>query len=268
MQLNANLTTLMVSTYLGGTEDDMGYGVRVSDNGDFYVCGSTRSANFPTTAGAYQSAYIEGDDDAWNVPTDAFVAVLTWDGGTLNASTYLGTEETDQAFFLDTDTENNIWIYGHCGVDMPVVGAGYLDSGSRQFIANLPPSLDVLLRSTTIGTSDAYSTDFIPIAFLVDACDNIYISSHSSGSGLEVTGDALYDTGGFYLGAFTLMPKPWSSAPTTRQITWMEVPAALTKTAPFIKACAAAATSPPRPARGPKISLPVGTSACSRLTST
>ena len=203
VQLNANLTTLMVSTYLGGTEDDMGYGVRVSDNGDFYLCGSTSSANFPTTAGAYQTAYIEGDGDAWNVPTDAFVAVLTWDGGTLNASTYIGTEETDQAFFLDTDTENNIWIYGHCGADMPVVGDGYLDAGARQFVANLPPSLDVLLRSTTIGTSGGGFTDFIPIAFLVDACDNIYISSHSSGGGLEVTGDALYDTGGFYLGAFT-----------------------------------------------------------------
>ncbi|HJQ24075.1 MAG TPA: SBBP repeat-containing protein [Blastocatellia bacterium] len=51
-KLNGTGTGLVYSTYLGGSGDDNGYGIALSEAGEAYVTGSTASSNFPTTAGA------------------------------------------------------------------------------------------------------------------------------------------------------------------------------------------------------------------------
>src|SRR5207302_11431382 len=43
------------STYLGGSGDDLGYGIVVDGAGSAYVTGSADSANVTTTAGAYKT---------------------------------------------------------------------------------------------------------------------------------------------------------------------------------------------------------------------
>ena len=55
-KLNAAGTALVYSTYLGGNNTDWGYGIAVDAVGDAYVIGSTQSADFPTTAGAFQTS--------------------------------------------------------------------------------------------------------------------------------------------------------------------------------------------------------------------
>src|SRR3989449_9702416 len=74
---------LFYSTYLGGTGDDFGYSIAVDGAGDAYVTGGTASANFPTTLGAFQTAYGGGVHDA-------FVTKLNPTGSGLVYSTYLG----------------------------------------------------------------------------------------------------------------------------------------------------------------------------------
>src|SRR5262249_7422111 len=86
-QLNAAGTALVYSTYLGGNDNDVGIGIAVDSSGSAYVTGSTSSANFPTTAGAYQRT--SGGFE------DAFVAKLSPAGSTLVYSTYLGGSDDD-----------------------------------------------------------------------------------------------------------------------------------------------------------------------------
>jgi hypothetical protein len=74
---------LVYSTYLGGAGDDIGLGIAVDKNtGEAYVTGSTDSANFPCTPGAFQIV-MAGD-------TDAFVTKVAANGIALVYSTYLG----------------------------------------------------------------------------------------------------------------------------------------------------------------------------------
>ncbi|MEA2532149.1 MAG: hypothetical protein QOG89_3793 [Thermomicrobiales bacterium] len=57
------------ATYLGGTGDDVGFGIAVRPGSDVVVTGATSSSDFPVTADAVQSAFAGG-------ALDAFVARL------------------------------------------------------------------------------------------------------------------------------------------------------------------------------------------------
>src|SRR5205807_1202123 len=51
-------SSLIYSTYLGGTGDDLGLGIAIDPSRKVYVAGSTNSAaNFPTTPGAFDTSY-------------------------------------------------------------------------------------------------------------------------------------------------------------------------------------------------------------------
>ena len=81
-RLNAAGSALVYSTFLGGSGGASGAGIAVDRAGGVYVTGGTSSADFPTTAGAFDRSYNGGGD--------AFVTKLITAGSALAYSTYLG----------------------------------------------------------------------------------------------------------------------------------------------------------------------------------
>jgi Bacterial Ig-like domain (group 1)/Beta-propeller repeat len=67
-QLNQAGAALVYSTFLGGSNDEQGFGIAVDAGGNAYVTGQTQSNNFPTTVGAFDTTY--------NTNGDAFVTKL------------------------------------------------------------------------------------------------------------------------------------------------------------------------------------------------
>jgi hypothetical protein len=53
-KLNAVGSALLYSTYLGGSNDDLSFGVGVDPSGNAYVAGITDSSDFPTTPGRFR----------------------------------------------------------------------------------------------------------------------------------------------------------------------------------------------------------------------
>ena len=88
-KLDATGSGLVYSTYLGGSNDDVGFGIAVDGAGSAYVTGGTLSTDFPTTAGAAQTTHAGG--------FDAFVTKLDATGSGLVFSTYLGGSDIDRA---------------------------------------------------------------------------------------------------------------------------------------------------------------------------
>jgi hypothetical protein len=86
-KLNPAGTALEYSTFLGGGADDNGWGIAVDDSGNAYVNGQTSSADFPATAGAFQTTY--------HGVMDAFLARLNPSGNILQYATYLGGSSWD-----------------------------------------------------------------------------------------------------------------------------------------------------------------------------
>ncbi len=187
-----DLSTLTWSTYLGGTGEDAGFGLRLDGGGNLYVCGTT-SAGFFTGTG-YQTAFQGG-------AADGYVLQLSANGSTVMNSSYWGTAEGDYAYFVDIDLDGDIYLFGQNGNGAPVTAGVYSNAGSRQFISKLDAGLNALQYSTVIGSGSG-STDFVPIAFMVDHCEYVYFSGHSSNgpNPSPTTPGALQTSGGFYLG--------------------------------------------------------------------
>lgn len=197
-KMTQNLTDMVWCTYLGSSENDTGYGIRTTVNGTVYVSGSTRGDNFPTSAGAYMPTAPSPQGTL-----DGFVARISNNGSALISSTFLGTSSTDQAFFVDLDNDEVVWVYGQTQGDWPVVGDGnYSTPNGRMFVSKLNPALSDLLISSRIGPGAGFSSDGIPVAFLVDRCDRIYICAYNSASGWELTPNSLFQSGSFVLCAW------------------------------------------------------------------
>ncbi len=104
-KLNPWGTELLFSTYLGGSEEDFCNDVKVDQEGNVYVTGSTVSADFPTTSGAYQTE--------WGGRNDAFVCKLRPDGAGLLFATFVGGDGNDVATSLVLDAQKNIYAVGY-----------------------------------------------------------------------------------------------------------------------------------------------------------
>jgi gliding motility-associated-like protein len=198
-KLNPGLTALVWSNYLGGGGTDAGYSVQLDSIGNVFVGGGTTGNGFPGTAGGFKSGYSGGT-------ADGFVARISSAGNDLVQSTYLGTSSYDQAYFIQLNSQGEVYAYGQTDGAYPISAGLYGTPGSRQFIHKLNPRLNSSQYSTVIGNGTAGQIS--PTAFLVDNCGQIMISGWGDAPDIgtfPVTGDALQSTvrtGGFHNGNF------------------------------------------------------------------
>jgi gliding motility-associated-like protein len=172
VKLNANLTSVLFSTYLGGNNDDAGFVLALNPtNGDLYVAGATSSNNFPgNKAGTVGPGFNGGNGDI-----DGYVAVFNNNGTSLIRSTYLGTNAIDIVYGIQFDRVGFPYVMGISLGSWPVINAAYSNAGSKQFISKIQPNLSAYVYSTVYGAAAAVP-NISPVAFLVDRCENVYVS--------------------------------------------------------------------------------------------
>jgi len=105
-KFNPTGTSLIYSTYLGGTSGDFGDSIQVDGNGDAYITGYTNSSDYPTTAGAYQTTGGSGNNDV-------ILTELNPQGSGLIYSTYLGYGVICAGFDLALDGSGDVYIVGY-----------------------------------------------------------------------------------------------------------------------------------------------------------
>lgn len=208
-KLTEDLKTLRWSTYLGGNSFDVINSILVKDSNTVYVTGGTASTNFPTTSSAYHPTYRGGI-------VDGFVCKIDQNGTRLAASSFIGTNQYDQCFFVQSGKKDSIYLFGQTKGDYPVTAGKYSNYKGKQFIHKLSPDLSSSSFSMVFG-ADTTRPDISPSAFLVDQCGYMYATgwggylgsfvnpSSKSGSvkNLPVTTSGAIspstDTKGFYL---------------------------------------------------------------------
>ena len=167
-KFDSNLSNLLWSTYIGGNADDACYAIALDDSLNVYVTGGTASANYPTTAGAISTTYNGGQ-------TDGFVSKIKNDGSLVLNSTFVGTPAYDQSFFVQLDKDFDVYIVGQTLGVMPVSAGVYSNANSGQFIWKMTNDLSSQIFTTIFGNGNN-SINISPSAFLVDYCENIYVS--------------------------------------------------------------------------------------------
>ncbi|MCR4322456.1 MAG: SBBP repeat-containing protein, partial [Candidatus Brocadiaceae bacterium] len=170
-KLNGGLTSLLASTFLGGSDDDKGNSLALDTSGNVYVTGRTYSTDFPTTSGAYDTA-LNGD-------SDVFVSKLDSGLTSLLASTYLGEWSSSSGQAIALDTSGNVYV----------AGGEYLGYGSV-FVWKLDDALTTLLASNSLG--GCCSSSGVK-AIVLDTSGNVYVTGSTNSADFPTTSGA-YDT--------------------------------------------------------------------------
>ena len=195
---NTGLDSLLFSTYFGGTDDDAAYSLQFGPQGDLYFSGGTASSNFPVSSGTIGPAFSGA--------VDGYIARIRPGVSNLVRSTFLGTNQFDQSYFVQTDRAGNVYAYGQTTGNYPITPGVFSNPGSAQFIHCLSADLDTTRFSTVFGSGTSLP-NISPTAFLVDDCGRIYCS----GWGGSTNGFFGYQNGN----TFNLPTTPGSGSQTT-----------------------------------------------------
>jgi hypothetical protein len=148
-KLSSDGQFLLYSSYLGGYNNDEGYGIALDAADNIVISGKTKSSDFPT----YQGSYCND----W----DAFVVELSADGQLLLSSTYIGGNNSDQGHGVAITTNGNIIVMGYTNsIDFPTVNA-YQENNSANydiFICKFLHSKSISTETTSTETSSQEET--------------------------------------------------------------------------------------------------------------
>lgn len=182
-KLNASGTALVYSTYLGGSDQDLGSGIAIDAAGDAYVTGHTDSINFPTTPGAYQPA-TQGI-------TGTFVTKLSPDGSSLVYSTLLAIGTTSNDIAVDSGGDAYITGSGS-GFLQPTPGAFQAPptagSSTAAYVTKFSPDGSSRLYTATLGDGNT-------LGIAVDAAGNAYVTGDVNSPNYPTTPRAYQTTG-------------------------------------------------------------------------
>ncbi len=183
IKFKPDLSGVTFSSYFGGSANDACFVTSISPtNGDLYVAGATASTNLPGDKTGVLSGTYGGD------VADGFVTQLKSDGSAIVRTTYQGTGGIDLVYGLKFDRSGFPYITGTTTGNWTVVNARFShqfgSNNAKQFISKLAPDLSAYVYSTVFGTNISVP-NLSPTAFLVDRCENVYVSGWGGGINVQ-----------------------------------------------------------------------------------
>ncbi|MBK7959039.1 MAG: SBBP repeat-containing protein [Bacteroidetes bacterium] len=151
-KINSTCTSLLYSTYLGGSNWDYAACLRIDKNKNAIICGYTFSSDYHTTIGAY--------DISQNGSYDGFVTKINPTATSIIFSTFLGGISHDFANSLALDDKNNIYLQlSTLSTNYPFTPGAFKTSfsntgGYEMVVSSLDSNGSKLRYSTAIGKSN------------------------------------------------------------------------------------------------------------------
>jgi len=187
-KLNPNGSSLIYSTYFGGSEWDHGYEIEIDSNCNTYITGRTNSTDFPINFGAFDTIH--------NGDFDVFVIKLNSDGSSLMYSTYIGGNSYDHGSDISIDSNNNAYITGWTqSFDFPITFDAYditYNGGfwGDLFVLKLNPTGSSLIYSTFIGGNKSDLSESI----IIDSKNNAIVTGSTNSTDFPITNGVFDDT--------------------------------------------------------------------------
>lgn len=160
----ADGSTVVFSTYLGGSAGETAHDVTVTASGNIVVVGATFSSDFPTTPNAFDTSF-----QGFQQP-DGFLTVLDPAATQILYSTYFGGGSQDEIFAIELDASGDFYVAGFTSSDDFPTSIGAFDS-------------------TIGGSFDAFVAKF-------DASGALAFSTYLGGSAFEAATSVAVDASG------------------------------------------------------------------------
>jgi hypothetical protein len=185
-KFNSSGSSLIYSSFLGGNNADVGYGLVLDSSQNVYITGYTISTNFPTTPGAYQTTI--------GAQTAAFITKINSGATAMLYSTYLGGSGTGSnacaacGSGITVTSSGNAVVAGltwetnfptTSGSYQTTYGGGFHDA----FVTEMNSSGSALVYSTYLGGS----LDDGATAIVQDSTGNLYIRGNTFSSNYPVS---------------------------------------------------------------------------------
>ena len=180
-KLGADGTSLVYSTYLGGSVYEAGNCITIDSSGNAYVTGETDSTDFPVTAGVYQSQNHGG--------ATTFVTKLNPTGTALVFSTYLGGSSSEAGNGIAVDSSGFPYITGFTtSIDFPATAGAFQRSNkssnsTNAFVTKLKTDGSGYIYSTYLGGS-VYE---VANGIVVDSSGSAYITGYTASTDFPIT---------------------------------------------------------------------------------
>jgi hypothetical protein len=192
-KLNSTGSGLIYSTYIGGSGEDLAYAIAIDGSGNAYITGASKSTDYDTTSGAFQTTNGGGGN------YDVFVTKLNSTGTALMYSTYIGGSNDDAGFSIAIDGSGNAYVtgYAEAGYDT-TTGAfqtnfdsgNFGGTGADIFVTKLNSTGTALLYSTYIGGLNGD----IAYSIAIDGSGNAYITGYTYSANYDITTGAFQTT--------------------------------------------------------------------------
>jgi uncharacterized repeat protein (TIGR01451 family) len=180
-KLDPTGSTLLFSTYLGGTGRDTPAGIGVDSAANVAVAGTTDSSDFPTSPSPFQGPQSG---------THVFVSEVDSAGHTLLYSTYLASGGIDSASGLAEDVRGKLYITGTTSsssfppatANFPTTVGSFQPAplaANQSFMSKIDPTLlgsSSLVYSTYFGGGNPPNGTTIGGGIAVDQNNNVYIT--------------------------------------------------------------------------------------------
>lgn len=197
-KMNPSLSSLLWSTYFGGVGSETGNSIQLSSTGEVYFVGGTTSMNL---------VFNTGNNLAYNGGiADGYILRLNGNDGSMLSGSYMGFDDYDQAYCVQLDIDDNVYVLGQSESNWPITAGHYGVPNSGQFIQKYNTNLSTILWTTMVGAGSGH-VEISPTAFLVSDCYDIYFSGwggqlnvndgnaiFSSTNNFPVTSDAFQPT--------------------------------------------------------------------------
>jgi hypothetical protein len=194
-KINNTGTSLVYSTYIGGSYEDYVNGFAIDNNENAYITGYTMSLNYPVTPNAYDTVFNNGTP----APYEMYITKLNAAGSNLIYSTFFGGDIGGQSGrSIVADNIGNAYITGNTNSpDFPltidavdtVVNAGIPGQYADAFISKINSSGTAVLYSTFFGGSSQDQGS----AITLDNAENVYLMGWTQSTEIPITSNA-YNT--------------------------------------------------------------------------
>ena len=211
--IDPNLT---FSTFTGSSADNWGFTATPDVAGNLYGAGIVFGYGYPTTAGAYDITYNNGE----GIPFDVGITKFNATGTNLLYSTYLGGGGNETPHSIVCGSNGELYIYGVTSSPNFPISPGAYDatfnggpnemenslsfSGSDIYVTKISTNGSTLLASTYLGGSGTDGLNINTLHYnygdqfrgeiILDANNNIYIVSTTASSNFPVTSGGFSNT--------------------------------------------------------------------------